>query len=89
MTPEHGTGTGQMRAASCRTDHDGCITCGDVAVALTALATGETDVRCADEQGREEVVALELVGPARSGDRFLVHAGTAIARLPASGRTAP
>lgn len=83
MTAEPTTGT------TCRTDHDGCITCGDVAVPLTALAAGDTDVCCADDDGRQELVALELVGPARAGDRFLVHAGTAIARLPASGRSTP
>lgn len=60
---------------------DGCLTCGDVAVALTALAAGAAEVLCADADGHEEVVALELVGPVAPGDRVLVHAGVALTRL--------
>lgn len=67
-------------ADHCRID-DGCITCGDVAVPLTVVFDGREDARCRDDQGREEVVALELVGPVRRGDRLLVHARVAIARL--------
>lgn len=70
-----------MNDPSCHLDTDSCITCGDVAVPLVAVESGDTDVHCADADGNRERVALELVGPARSGDRFLVHAGTAIARL--------
>lgn len=72
---------------SCRADHDGCLTCGDVAVPLTAVEPGDVDVRCVDADGREEIVALELVGPVRPGDRVLVHARTAIARLSPPERT--
>ncbi len=60
---------------------DGCITCGDVAVALTVLTTAGMDARCCDENGREETVAVELVGAVTAGDRVLVHAGVAIERL--------
>ncbi len=60
---------------------DGCITCGDVAVALTVVDTAGADARCRDEQGREEIVATELVGVVGPGDRILVHAGVAIERL--------
>lgn len=60
---------------------DGCVTCGDVAVPLTVLASRGVDARCRDAEGREEVVATELVGPVSPGDRLLVHAGVAIARL--------
>ncbi len=60
---------------------DGCITCGDVAVPLTVVACDDTDARCQDDQGREEVVAVELVGPIAPGDRLLVHAGVAIELL--------
>ncbi|CAN5673101.1 hypothetical protein BH24ACT13_BH24ACT13_11720 [soil metagenome] len=60
---------------------DGCITCGDVAVPLTVIEVTERDARCRDEQGREELVATELVGDVRSGERLLVHAGVAIERL--------
>lgn len=73
-----------MNDLSCHLDTDGCLTCGDVAVPLVAVESGDTDVHCADDDGHRELVALELVGPARSGDHFLVHAGTAIARLSAT-----
>ncbi len=59
----------------------GCITCGDVAVALTVLTVEGGDARCRDEQGREETVAVELVQPVTAGERLLVHAGVAIERL--------
>jgi hydrogenase maturation factor len=59
----------------------GCITCGDVAVVLTVAAVEGSDARCRDEQGREELVATELVGDVQPGDRVLVHAGVAIERL--------
>lgn len=78
-----------MTAGSASTDMpvcavtDGCITCGDVAVALTVLDVAGPDARCRDEQGREETVATELVGAVAPGDRLLVHAGVAIERLAA------
>lgn len=59
----------------------GCLTCGDVAVALTVLALEGADATCCDEQGRTETVAVELVGDVTPGDRLLVHAGVAIQRL--------
>jgi hypothetical protein len=59
----------------------GCITCGDVAVVLTVTAVEGSDARCGDEQGREELVATELVGAVAAGDRLLVHAGVAIERV--------
>ena len=61
----------------------GCITCGDVAVPLTVASVTDSDARCLDDQGREELVATELVGPVAPGDRLLVHAGVAIERLSA------
>lgn len=64
-----------------RTRDEGCITCGDVAVPLTVVDVTGTDARCRDEHGREEAVAVELIGPVTAGDRILVHAGVAIARL--------
>jgi hydrogenase expression/formation protein HypC len=60
---------------------EGCITCGDVAVPLTVLSVSDSDARCRDEQGREELVATELVGDVRPGALLLVHAGVAIERL--------
>ncbi len=52
-----------------------------MAVALTVLSVAGADARCRDEQGREETVALELVGAVAPGDRLLVHAGVALERL--------
>jgi hydrogenase maturation factor len=59
----------------------GCITCGDVAVVLTVVRTTGEDACCTDAQGRQEVVATELVGPVAPGDRVLVHARVALERL--------
>ncbi len=59
----------------------GCITCGDVAVPLTVAGSTGADAVCHDDEGREELVATELVGPVRPGDVLLVHAGVAITRL--------
>jgi hydrogenase maturation factor len=64
-----------------RSAEPGCITCGDIAVALTVVSSDGADARCQDEQGRMETVAVELVGPVEPGDRLLVHAGVAIERL--------
>lgn len=64
---------------------EGCITCGDTAVALTVVAIEQADARCRDAAGREERVATELVGPVEVGDRLLVHAGVAIEALPPDG----
>jgi hydrogenase assembly chaperone HypC/HupF len=61
----------------------GCITCGDVALPLTVLRLDEERglALCADDDGRRETVETDLVAPVAPGDRLLVHAGTAIARL--------
>jgi hydrogenase maturation factor len=64
----------------------GCLTCGDIAVALTVVSSDGADARCQDEQGRMETVAVELVGPVEPGDRLLVHAGVALERLTGPGR---
>lgn len=59
----------------------GCLTCGDVALPLTVVSVQGPDAVCADEQGRQERVALELVEGVAPGDRLLVHAGVALQRL--------
>jgi len=59
----------------------GCLTCGDVAVVLTVTTVDGADAVCQDDAGREEVVATELVGVVAAGDRLLVHAAVAIARV--------
>jgi hydrogenase expression/formation protein HypC len=63
------------------TPEDGCITCGDVALPLTVVSVHGSDATCRDEEGNEEVVATELVGPVAPGDRLLVHARVAIEHL--------
>jgi hydrogenase expression/formation protein HypC len=71
-----------------------CITCGDVALPLTVESVDGEGARCRDDAGRAELVAVDLVGAVRAGDRVLVHAGVALARLPdlsggADGEPAP
>jgi hydrogenase expression/formation protein HypC len=63
---------------------DGCITCGDEAVALDVLAVDEQRglALCADAEGRHTTVEVALVAPVQPGEALLVHAGTAIARAP-------
>ena len=63
------------------TTEPGCITCGDVALALTVVTVTGADATCRADDGREEPVALELVGDVTAGDRLLVHAGVALERL--------
>jgi hydrogenase maturation factor len=67
-----------------RCEHEpGCITCGDVAVALTVVRVDEARelALCAAPDGAKETVEIGLVGPVRAGDELLVHAGTALQRL--------
>lgn len=74
--------TGADDAARCSVEDPGCLTCGDVAVPLTVVSIDAVgDSRCVDDDGRAEVVATDLVGPVAPGDRVLVHAGVAIARI--------
>jgi hydrogenase maturation factor len=72
--------SGMPVGATCSAE-PGCITCGDVAVVLTVATVDGSDATCRDEQGREELVATELVGEVQPGDRVLVHAGVAIERV--------
>jgi hypothetical protein len=67
-------------------DHaTGCITCGDVAVEMTVLRVdpGRRLALCCSASGEKEAVEIELVGPVAPGEELLVHAGTALQRLPA------
>ena len=59
------------------------ITCGDVAIAPSVLRRddGRGLVRCAEDEESSETVELDLVAPVAPGDRLLVHAGIAFARL--------
>jgi hydrogenase maturation factor len=69
-------------AAACIVEH-GCITCGDVAVEIRVIMVDATRELAtgADESGVATEVDTMLVGPVEPGERLLVHAGTAIARL--------
>lgn len=78
--------TAPETGAACAVDDDGCITCGDVAVALTVVEVGEYDAVCRDDAGRTEAVATELLGPLEPGDVVLVHAKVALERLTTKGR---
>ena len=64
-------------------DHDGCITCGDEAVAMRVLRVDEERLLalCADDDGRRETVEIALVAPVAPGSAVLVDAGTAIAQV--------
>lgn len=75
-------------------EREGCVTCGDVAVEMTVerADAGRGLALCSDAAGNRETVETALVPAVCSGDRLLVHAGTAIALLdagPAGGAGAP
>jgi hydrogenase maturation factor len=61
--------------ADCGDDH--CVTCSDEGVEMRVLEAGDDGLARCD--GGE--VMVDLVGPVVPGDRVLVHAGVAIARL--------
>lgn len=61
--------------------HDGvCITCSDTAVEVTVVELLDLGFAIVDTGTRREEVSVALVS-AGVGDRILVHAGEAIARL--------
>jgi len=68
---------------TCGSDH--CVTCGDdgEAMAVVALDTERGLALCEDAAGARHTVETALVEPVDLGAALLVHAGTAIARLPA------
>ena len=63
-------------------DADHCITCGDdgIPMVVVALDPERGLALCADGDERS-TVETALVEPVALGDRLLVHAGTAIAKL--------
>jgi hydrogenase maturation factor len=65
----------------CGSQH--CITCGDDGEPMTVLRVDEGRglALCVGEEGARATVEIALVDPVNSGDRLLVHAGTAIATL--------
>ena len=69
---------------SCGDHH--CITCADDGIEMTVLRLDAAPglAWCASAGGADaELVEVSLVDPVAPGDRILVHAGTAIAALPA------
>jgi len=69
----------------CGSEH--CITCGDDGDPMTVLRVDlERGLAlCADQDGAHATVETALLAPVAPGDRLLVHAGTAIARLTDGG----
>lgn len=63
---------------------DVCITCGDRATEVVVVAVDGIEAWCVDADGARQVVAVDLVAPVETGDRVLVHAGVALARLDGS-----
>ncbi len=68
--------------------HDRCLTCADEGREMLVLRAdaGRGLAICADATGARSTVETSLVAPVGEGDALLVHAGTAIARLPAGGQ---
>ena len=84
MTERH-----QLAGPHCSPE-EGCITCGDVGVAMSVIRTDPDRglALCSDELGHRSTVETSLVAGVEHGDQLLVHAGTAIARLDEGGVTA-
>ena len=68
----------------CDSGH-GCITCGDQALEMRVVSVDAVRglAKCVGEDGAEVEVDTLLVDPATVGERLLVHARVAIARLDA------
>jgi hypothetical protein len=67
-----------------RCDHtDGCITCGDEAVSMDVVRVDSDRglALCVAADAERSTVETALVEPVEPGDKLLVHAGTAIARV--------
>ncbi|MCL2316161.1 MAG: HypC/HybG/HupF family hydrogenase formation chaperone [Actinomycetia bacterium] len=71
-------------------DADVCLTCSDEGRPAEVIRVPEDPfgpARVTSERGQEDV-DVSLVGTVRPGDRVLVHAGVAIARLDRVGSVA-
>jgi hydrogenase maturation factor len=70
-----------LSGEACGSQH--CITCGDDGIPMTVMRIDAARglALCEHEDGGRETVETALVEPVASGDRLLVHAGTALARL--------
>jgi hypothetical protein len=64
-----------------------CVTCADDGDPMTVVRVDAERglALCRGEDGRRATVETALVEPVTAGERLLVHAGTAIARLHAPG----
>lgn len=63
---------------------EGCITCADEGVPMTVVRLVDPGLaECRDEAGTVRDVLTGLVPDAASGDRLLVHAGTALLKMEA------
>lgn len=62
--------------------HIGCLTCGDVGVEMRVLGVEDDLALCETGGGEVRTVEIALVEPIDPGDRVLVHADVALARLP-------
>jgi hydrogenase maturation factor len=71
-----------MRLADCISP-DSCITCGDVAVAMTVAEPPDAVflATCESESGAREIIDTSLLERVQVGDRVLVHAKVALANL--------
>lgn len=73
---------------ACDASH--CITCGDDGEPMSVLAVDAPRglALCVGEQDERVSVEIALLAPVRIGERLLVHAGTAIARLDSAAECA-
>jgi hydrogenase maturation factor len=58
-----------------------CITCSDEGIDMTVVGLTQCGAQCRGPDGVDQRVETDLVEPVAIGDRLLVHAGVAIARL--------
>ena len=70
---------------TCGSQH--CVTCGDDGDPMTVVRVdlGRGLALCRGQDGASATVETALVEPVLPGERLLVHAGTAIARLDPQG----
>jgi hypothetical protein len=61
-------------------DHDVCITCGDVAVEMTVVRVDGDLAVCEAQDGDVRTVEIGLLDGIDEGDRLLVHADVALVR---------
>jgi hydrogenase expression/formation protein HypC len=68
-----------LPAIACDHEH-GCITCGDEAAPMRVVGVDADRglALCETEAGERSSVEIGLVDPVATGDRLLVHAGTAL-----------